>query len=70
MGEIIDFRKTARDFGRKANAVNMAGAQILFFTGVRYQRHADDQISALALGPHDDNGQGSGQNSRKRKRRA
>lgn len=70
MGEIIDFRKTARDFWRKANELNGAGAQILFFTGVRYQRHEDGQNSTLALGPHDDNGQGAGQNARKRKRRA
>ena len=70
MGEVVDFRKAARDFGRTAQGGALADAQILFFTGVRYMRHDDALMTAPASPPQDGSNQGPGQNARKRKRRA
>lgn len=70
MGEVVDFRKTARDFGRTAQSGSLAGAQILFFTGVRYMRHDDALMVAPVSPPQDGSHQGPGQNARKRKQRA
>ena len=70
MGEVVDFRKAARDFGRTARSGALADAQILFFTGVRYMRHEDALVAAGPSPPQDDSSQGPGHNARKRKRRA
>lgn len=70
MGEVVSFRKIAKDFGRIARNGPSADAQILFFTGVRYMRHDDALVAAGPSPPQDDSNQGPGHNARKRKRRA
>ena len=42
MGEMIEFRQTARTARARPASEATTGARILLFTGVRYERHADE----------------------------
>jgi hypothetical protein len=67
MGELILFRPAARP--RKASAEHSEAAQILFFTGVRYQR-APEPAARLAGDDSDaprSGGVGAGGGRRKRR---
>ena len=67
MGEVVNLRDFSRV--RPGDIVVQPGraAEILFFTGVRYQKHADMAEMAVWTDPQDGAGPGT---SRKRKRRA
>jgi hypothetical protein len=49
MGEVVSFRAPEGQVRKSRAAVDAAGAEILFFTGVRYERAADPE-PALAEG--------------------
>jgi hypothetical protein len=42
MGEIVEFRGHRRDRAPQSRAMIEGSAQILFFTGVRYMRYAQE----------------------------
>ena len=72
MGEIVEFRANPV---RKAQSDVEAGAgtnaEILFFTGVRYERHADDSAQDTTFDGGKTPGEGAnGSSTRKRRRRA
>lgn len=46
MGEVVRFRIAGKDGAEAGAAAPQASARILFFTGVRYQRH-EEPIAAL-----------------------
>ena len=49
MGEIVTFRPHGGQFRKRSASADRPGAEILFFTGVRYERMADPVV-ALAEG--------------------
>ena len=50
MNNIVDFR-TGRSRPRRSIPLSQDGAQILFFTGVRYLRESDDEVPPFAAEP-------------------
>ena len=72
MGEIVEFRANPV---RKAQSVGEAGAgtnaAILFFTGVRYERHKEENAQDSTFDGGKTPGEGAnGSSTRKRRRRA
>ena len=66
MGEIVHLSERARE--RRSPAIFMGQAEILFFTGVRYQKYTEVAEMAVWADPRD--GADPGTSPRKRKRRA
>lgn len=67
MGELVHLRDFSKDRRNESGQPSLRGAEILFFTGVRYQKFTDMAEMAVWTDPQDGAGPG---NSRKRKRRA
>lgn len=68
MGEIINICEKLKDRRRSATMNQPLSAEILFFTGVRYQKYADMAEMAVWVDPVD--GTGPHNSGRKRRRRA
>ena len=67
MGVIINFAENAAARRRELPKIKSGNAEILFFTGVRYQKYVEVAPMLVLAEPRDDAPTG---NSRKRKRRA
>jgi hypothetical protein len=69
MGDVLIFAEGARSSRRRAVSVAGETAQILFFTGIRYQRD-EATPSAAETRPSDGSGAPNGTGTGTRKRRA
>ena len=69
MGDVVAFRASARKMRRRLESDNGAGALILFFTGVRYERQAPQMDAAPGARPGDGSGAPKGTSAGARKRR-
>ena len=67
MGELVNLRDFSTERRGDSSLSAERGAEILFFTGVRYEKFTDMAEMAVWTDPKDESGPG---NSRKRKRRA
>ena len=63
MGEIFELRNFLKERRREPSDPQPKVAEILFFTGVRYQKHSDASEMAIWAGPKG----GPGTSRRKRK---
>lgn len=66
MGDLLAFRLPRRSVDAKPSR---SGAQILFFTGVRYERRREDQPLALVTPDQPQEGGNGGLGRGKRRRR-
>ncbi len=72
MGQLLVFRLPEEDRRRSTRRTDDAPADILFFTGVRYEREAPVQPAAMCSARKDEAGvpEGTPSGSRRGKRRA
>ena len=51
MGDILNFKRSEMSVKTNSEPLPMGGAEILFFTGVRYVRLGDDQVMPPVKSP-------------------
>ncbi|MBV8568017.1 MAG: hypothetical protein JO366_18610 [Methylobacteriaceae bacterium] len=70
MGDLLAFRLNPDKARRRVVHADGASAEILFFTGVRYERHSDFVKSMPEQRPFGGSGSGASSRARPRKRPA